>query len=130
MSGSPASSSVDQSFPKSIRLRASRDFRRVQGRGRKVRTRNLLVIYTRGREEQARFGLVVSKKVGNAVARNRVKRWLREAIRHNKQQLQGRWDLAIIASPRAADAGLDALEADLVYAMKRVGEPRRKGRQQ
>lgn len=116
-------------LPKNARLRVSSDFRRVQGRGRKVRTRNLLVLYSRGRESQSRFGLVVSKKVGNAVARNRVKRWLREAIRHNRHHVKGRWDVAVIASPRAVDAGLDVLTQDLCYAIGRLGQaPKNRGK--
>ncbi len=109
-------------LPKQARLRASSDFRRVQSRGRKLRTRNLLVLYSRGRESGCRFGLVVSKKVGNAVARNRVKRWLREAIRHHRHSVSGRWDVAVIASPRAADAGLEVLTQDLRHALDRLGQ--------
>ena len=116
-------------LPKNARLRVSSEFRRVQSRGRKVRTRHLLVLYSRGRESQSRFGLVVSKKVGNAVARNRVKRWLREAIRHNRHSVQGRWDVAVIASPCAADAGLDLLSEDLCYAIGRLGQdPKPRGK--
>lgn len=108
-------------FPKTARLLRSPDFRRVQGGGRRVRTRHLLVLWSRGRGGQSRFGLVVSRKVGNAVVRNRVKRWLREAIRRNRWRMDGRrLDLAIIASPRAANAGLDALERDLLFAIDRL----------
>ncbi|MCB9793928.1 MAG: ribonuclease P protein component [Alphaproteobacteria bacterium] len=108
-------------FPKSARLLRSPEFRRVQGGGRRIRTRHLLVLWARGRGAESRFGLVVSRKVGNAVTRNRVKRWLREAIRHNRWRLEGqRLDLAVIASPRAADAGLDALERDLLFALSKL----------
>jgi ribonuclease P protein component len=73
-----------------------------------------------------RFGLVVSRKVGNAVVRNRVKRWLREALR---RQLPS-WspgDHAIIARPRAALAGLRALETELVAASRRLSRSSRGG---
>lgn len=81
----------------------------MQGRGRKLRTPHLLVLYTRGRRKGSRWGLVVSRKVGNAVKRNQVKRWLREAIRHSRGDLRGRWDLAVIPSPRAVDADYHVL---------------------
>lgn len=94
----------------------------MQSRGRKLRTKNLLVLYSGGRESESRFGLVVSKKVGNAVVRNRVKRWLREAIRHHRHSVSGCWDVAVIASPRAAEAGLEILTQDLCYALDRLGQ--------
>ncbi|MCB9764085.1 MAG: ribonuclease P protein component [Alphaproteobacteria bacterium] len=108
-------------FPREVRLRRSVDFRRVQSRGRRARTRHLLVLYTRGRGDRTRFGLVVSRKVGNAVTRNRVKRWLREAIRRNRWRVSGCWDLAIIASPRAATAGLAAITDELITVFERLG---------
>lgn len=72
----------------------------------------------------SRFGLVVSRKVGNAVHRNLVKRWLREAIRLNRWRIAGLWDLAIIANPQAADAGFEALERDLIDCFHRLGQTR------
>jgi ribonuclease P protein component len=83
------------------------------------------VLFSPGRGKGSRFGLVVSRKVGNAVKRNRVKRWLREAIRHHRAELPGPWDLAIIASPRATTAGYATLERELREVISRVGERRR-----
>lgn len=115
---------LDQRFPRALRLRRSADFRWVQGRGKRVKMPRILVLFTPGRAPQSRFGLVVSRKVGNAVRRNRVKRWLREAIRRNRRVLQGRWDLAIIAHPSAAQAGLLVLESELREALSRMNRPR------
>ena len=63
---------------------------------------------------------MVSRKVGNAVARNRVKRWLREVIRHHHRTLTDLWDVAIVALPQAATASLRLLEADLLDAFRRL----------
>lgn len=114
----------DQRLPRVLRLRRSADYRFVQGRGRRVRLAHVLVLYTPGRAPQSRFGLVVSRKVGNAVRRNRVKRWLREAIRRNRSALAGRWDLAIVAHPTAVHAGLVALESELREAFYRMSRSR------
>jgi ribonuclease P protein component len=63
-----------------------------------------------------RFGLAVSRKVGNAVVRNRVKRWIREVLRVDGRGLGGH-DVVVIARPAAADAGLDALRGELRAAL-------------
>lgn len=105
-----------------MRLRLSADFRRVQSRGRRIRTPHLLVLYTRGRTPESRFGLVVSKKVGNAVVRNRVKRWLRESLRHHRVDVVGAWDVAVIASPRSATAGLAVLDVEVQRALSQLGK--------
>lgn len=102
------------------------DYKRIQGRGRKLRTRHLLVLFTRGRAPQSRFGLTVSRKVGNAVRRNEVKRWLRESIRHRLGDLAGRWDVVFIATPRAARAGFYALDRDVEEALRKIPRVQRR----
>ena len=62
---------------------------------------------------QSRIGITVSKKVGNAVVRNQVKRWLREAARREYHLLQQAWDVVIIASHRSKTAGLVTLQKEL-----------------
>ena len=69
------------------RLRNSRDFARVQSTGRKLRSHHLLMLWLPMRKSgseglaESRLGFTVSRKVGNAVQRNKIKRWLREASR-------------------------------------------------
>jgi ribonuclease P protein component len=64
----------------------------------------------------ARLGLTVPKAVGNAVARNRIKRRLREAFRLHRPQLGGQWD--IVLNPRRAV--LDAPFAQIEQALSKV----------
>ena len=105
-----------------MRVRRSSDYRRVQKLGRKLRTRHLLIAYVARRSGESRYGLTVSRKVGKAVARNQVKRWLREAIRKHQGELTRALDVVFIASPRASGAGLVALESEVVEAFRRLSQ--------
>lgn len=107
-------------LPRAARLRRSADFRRVQGGGQRLRGAHILVVVAAGAAAHPRFGLAVSRKVGGAVVRNRVKRWLREAIRHERGALAAPLDLVFIAHPSAAAAGAAALRDEVRTAIQRA----------
>lgn len=115
--------SEGRSFPKEERLLKRRDFLRVQGRGKKVTTPHLIGVALPSKEKRRRVGLTVSTKVGNAVERNRVKRWLREIVRNEKATLPADLDLVIIARPGAADAGFGPLHRDVLEIARRLSGP-------
>lgn len=89
------------------RLAHSLDFRRVFRRGKCFRDPALRVHYLQVDLECSRLGLVVSRKVGNAVVRNRVKRRLRTVFRQNKHRIPGTLDLVLVAEPRHGPATLE-----------------------
>ena len=96
-------------LPVEYRIRQRREYRRVQSRGRTFRQPHLTMLYLPA-SENSRFGITVSRKVGNAVIRNRVKRRIREILRHHWRDLQGAWDIVVIARPYAANASFSVLE--------------------
>jgi ribonuclease P protein component len=117
---------MDLTFPRSSRLRKSDDFQRLKS-GHRLGTRHLVVNFASSKRHTSRFGLVVSKRVGNAVIRNRVKRWLREAVRHEKGALDEKcgltgFDVVLIARSSAATAGAEALREDVARALNKMGK--------
>lgn len=113
------SSGLRFGFPKSVRLRRSPDFQAVQRGGRRHPGRLLVGILRRSGSPGARFGLAVSRKVGNAVVRNRVKRLLREAIRHLRHEVDG-VDVVFIALPSSAGADGPALRDEVAKVLSRA----------
>jgi len=110
---------------KLYRLNTSGDFDRVMKSGRKVVCPSF-VIYGLHEESSSvdRLGLVVSKKVGKAVLRNRVKRVLRESFRTGIIPLavstKGVADIIVIVRPRAAKLHSQAMREDFLKCLARL----------
>jgi ribonuclease P protein component len=87
------------------RLSRSRDFDAVYRQGRSASTRFLVLYwFTREEEDEPRLGLAVPKGTGNAVARNRIKRQLREVWRERLERVPRGRDYVLIAKPGLAEA--------------------------
>jgi len=100
-------------FPKSRRLVRSSEFERVKANGR-VERGHLLLLSVLATKESSPFraGFITSRALGSAVARNRVRRRLREIVRkHQGEILGGRW-IVTIARTNAAKADYHQLEAE------------------
>ncbi|WP_081426116.1 ribonuclease P protein component [Sorangium cellulosum] len=136
-------SSASASFPRVRRIRKRADFVRIQNGGHRVTTRHLLILVAaptaatprgaarRGKERSAalsesgaaaappspgaasRLGLVASRKVGGAVARNRAKRLLREAFRKFPELFPDHVDIVVILRTGAGSLGLEDVLAEL-----------------
>ena len=88
-------------FERADRLLRPRDFRRVSHAGNRVVSRPFVVLVASSDPAfgtmRTRLGVTVSRRVGTAVVRNRVKRAVREWFRQNRQSFEGRWDIVVIA---------------------------------
>jgi ribonuclease P protein component len=111
-----------EAFPRARRVRKRLDYLRVQNQGRRFSTEHYLVfaLPSPSPSQETRFGVTVSRKVGNSVTRNRVKRWIRESCRRLVRQLPPSFDLVVVARPQAARAGLAPTAAELASLTKRL----------
>lgn len=100
-------------LPPSARLRRAREFAAFRGSSGRVQARHFHLRAVRSTAGQARLGLAVSRKVSKrAVARNRIKRVVRESFRVHRAALPA-LDVLVIARASAAAAENAALRADL-----------------
>ncbi len=134
-----------QGFPARLRLKRRRDFLRVQQRGHKHHVRNFLV-FVAAREPEAqstptsasgspsdpaelptRLGITVTRKVGNAVVRNRIKRLVREVFRRHRGRVPTGLDIVWVAKQQAAEVAFADVLADFEALVARSLAPARGG---
>ena len=107
-------------LPKRYRLKAKKDFRRVYQKG-KTLAYPCFVLYRRGsRLPEHRVGFSISKKVGNAVERNRIKRRLRELARSMPEAFSPHADYIFVVRAAAKNATFDVLAVQMREALKRL----------
>ncbi|HOA40776.1 MAG: ribonuclease P protein component [Halanaerobiales bacterium] len=104
------------------RLRKNLDFRRVYKKGKSLASPNLVLYYYPNRDNLAfnRVGFSISKKIGKAVVRNKLKRRLREIMRV-KNDLKTGYDLVIIARKPAVNLEFAELKRDLDKLLLKAG---------
>ncbi len=106
-------------FPKTVRVRSRLDFAAVYERGVRISDGCLSLIALPNDRATSRLGLAVSKRCGNAVQRNRLKRRLREVFRQSRAELPAGLDLVV--QPRAdTPIKLDVLRQSLVSLTRRA----------
>ena len=90
-------------FTKADRLLKHSDFLGLTAKGRRCQNNHFIAVFAPGKIERTRLGITVSRKVGNAVVRNRIKRFTREYFRLNRHKNTENWDLNIIAKKKAVN---------------------------
>ena len=113
---------VDCRFRPFEHVRLKREFDRVFQEGRAFELREISVRALPNGLSHPRLGLVVGKRHGNAVRRNRIKRLLREAYRLNRHALAVPCDLVIVPRTTWRDLTLAAIEPVFREALSRIGK--------
>ena len=106
-------------FGKAARLQRRREFLAVQERGQRLYAGKLVILALDAGGKRPRIGITVPGKVANAVIRNRIKRWVREAFRSVAADLPP-VDLVVIARAGAGDVGLHGAREALSAARDRL----------
>ena len=107
-------------------LKTNRDFERVFKKGKSAGHRDLVVLARRGRSKDVRVGFCISRKTGNAVIRNKLRRRLKEIIREMEDGLRPRWEIVIVAKETSKDLSFQALQkltAKLLTRLKVLVSP-------
>jgi len=100
-------------FPKTLRLRKRHEFQTAWRLGRKKHTPHFLVVIYHHGGATTRIGITASRKTGNAVTRNRIKRQIREFFRTCHVGVDRGYDVSVIAKQGAARLDYAAVSCEL-----------------
>lgn len=111
---------LDHSFPRTHRLLKRSQFLKLSRIGNKRSTRIFLAVFQEGEARNNRIGITVSKKIGKAVVRNRIKRFVREYYRNRKEIIPGNRDINIIAKKNVSALTLKEVTAELDKLFEKI----------
>ena len=111
---------TDGTYPRASRLCSRRLFLAIYERGHRASGSYFVLFAIRGATARSRLGITVTKKYGNAVARNRVKRQVREIFRRHRGDESVPIDLVVNVRAIAADQSFGRLESDLVGRLRAI----------
>lgn len=110
----------DQRFPRSLRLTARRQFLAVYEGGYRVRSASFTLFGLRNDVGHCRLGITVTRKIGGAVVRNRVKRVVRDIFRRRRAEYDMPVDLVVNAHRSIVVRESRELEQELLSALRRL----------
>ena len=102
------------------RLRRSSDLERVRQEGDIWRHPLIVYLACKNEQDTSRFAFVASRRVGNAVQRNRTKRLMREAIRQHLDDIESGQDCILIARPPIVQANFTEVETAVLQLLSRA----------
>src|SRR5690242_2233902 len=111
---------------KRYRLMKREHFNRVYRRGQSTANRQFVLYYVPCMDEpNFRLGVSISKKLGNAVIRNRLKRRIKEIVRVNKQKLPCGYTYIIIGRKPALDLDFLQMEKSIFHLFRKMNQPKK-----
>ena len=106
---------------KKFRINHQEDYENLYKKGKKF-TGKYIIVYIKGNKlHYNRFGIVASKKVGNAVIRNRAKRQIRAVIREINREMIGSNDMVVIAKSNISKSSYCLIKKDFCSILRKAG---------
>lgn len=103
---------------KKFRIKKNKEFQFTFKKGKSFANRQLVIYYVqRPEQDHFRIGLSVGKKIGNAVTRNRIKRYLREAFQELQENILLPHDIVIIARQPTKEMGYEEMKKSLTHLL-------------
>ena len=101
------------------RIKQGRDFLRIKTEGKRFASGCLIANWASALEARSRLGVITGRKIGNAVARSRARRLLREAFRLHQRELSAPVDMVLIARASIVGKHFQEVERDLLEAFRK-----------
>ena len=111
-------SKTGQAYPRGARIVRKADFDAVYRNGKRRSSSHFTVFLKANDLPQSRFGFSIKRALGGAVARNRIRRRIREVVRLHREEISAGWDFVIHPKANVESAAFAALENDLVRLLK------------
>ncbi|MFH1436455.1 MAG: ribonuclease P protein component [Pseudomonadota bacterium] len=109
-------------FPRKLRLHLNSDFIKLRRKGKRVSGKHLFMMVGPAAEDRTRLGISISKKVGIAVNRNRLRRRIKEIVRHNPDRLPPCKDILIGCRRGSAELDMDRLEEEVLKLLEKLND--------
>ena len=118
----------DERFPRTYRLTARRQFLAVYDEGRRVSSTSFSLFGLPNRAGTCRLGITVTRKIGTAVRRNRIKRRFREVFRRHRVELAPDLDLVVNVHRSIDPTDAAAIEQEFLRSFDRLARGFRRSR--
>ncbi len=106
---------------KELKIRKSQQYNNVYQNGRKLISKCLIIFLLDNNLKTNRYGIVTSKKIGNAVIRNKAKRRLRELIYEKHGELKQGYDIVLVCRPLISKVAYSQLKNDFSILLRKSG---------
>ena len=111
---------TSERFPYNVRIVKPTDYRNLYREGRKIQSERFVLFGLANEIGRHRLGLTVSRKVGGAVVRNRIKRLFREVFRRASIEIPNQYDIVVNAKAGCVGASYVELRAEFLAAAQRL----------
>jgi len=113
---------MNESIRSKEKIKKKKEFLFTYKKGNRYKGKYFIAIYLTSDRKYSRVAVVASKKIGNAVKRNKAKRWIRALFRRNKNLLKNSTDLIFIARKSIVEASWKNLRNDYIKALEYINQ--------